>query len=312
NITLEPYSNLFITLISGVLLHNLVERKRSFSFKWLLYYTFIIIVSLIICYNGLSLRTSGNDKYKISLSEFRNKYEGNLGIWSNDPIYFNSDAKNFEYILIGSSHARHYYSYLEKSDLKVVSLALDGCNSTKNYYTESGGEICKDRYKFAIDFINKNPNKTIIWATLWDWMGGPRNKDIIYKNNDDLLINEVSSFINDINGRYKRIYLIGDVPGTKSLTFECLARNTLPLNRILNLSNCNEFQKYKENHDDQLLNSISTGFKNTFFIKSSNALCDNKKCRVIYNGEPIYTDYGHLSRTGANIVGNYIESKIAK
>ena len=121
---------------------------------------------------------------------------------------------------------------------------------------------------------------------------------------------EVTAFIGDINKSNSDIYLIGDVPGTKKLTFECMAKNSLPLNRYFNLGGCSDKQKYEDDGVDATLSSIARKYDNVHFIGAANSLCSSGECMLISEGKPIYTDYGHLSKYGANIVGKYIFSKV--
>lgn len=302
---------LISTLTLSFALYHFVEKRRNFGKAWVYLYAFCLLLSLIASLNGVRARTSGSDDYKMSLQEFRDKYEGSDGVKdSRNPIYFNSNEDDFEYILIGSSHAKHYYSYIRSSGLKVVSLALDGCNSTKNRYTNYHPESCAPRYSQVVDFINNHPGKKIVWATLWSWIGIQRNgvKDTNI-NALDVIDSEVNAFIEDINKSHSEIYLIGDVQGTKRLTFECMAKNSLPLNRYLNLGGCSDTQKYESDGIDEKLSSVAQKYQNVHFIGASNALCSDGMCRLIVEGKPVYTDYGHLSKYGADIVGKYIFSR---
>lgn len=302
---------LIATLTLSFALYTFVEKRRNFGKAWVYLYAFCLLLSLFASLNGVRARTSGSDDYKMSLQEFRDKYEGSDGVKDSlNPIYFNSNEDDFKYILIGSSHAKHYYSYIKSSGLKVVSLALDGCNSTKNRYTNYRPESCAPRYSQVVDFINNHPGKKVIWATLWSWIGIQRNgsKDINI-NPLDVIDAEVNAFIEDINKSHSDIYLIGDVQGTKRLTFECMAKNSLPLNRYLNLGGCSDTQKYESDGIDEKLSSVAEKYQNVHFIGASNSLCSDGVCRLIVEGKPVYTDYGHLSKYGADIVGKYIFSR---
>jgi peptidoglycan/LPS O-acetylase OafA/YrhL len=303
---------LISTLMLSFALYHFVEKRRSFGKIWVYLYVLCFLISLAVSLNGVRSRTSGSDDYRMSLQEFRDKYEGSDGVKDSlKPIFFNSNEDDFEYILIGSSHAKHYYSYIKSKGLKVVSLALDGCNSTKNRYTNYRPESCAPRYDQVVKFINGHPGKKVVWATLWTWVGIPRDSS---KNNNestlDVINEEVTAFIGDINKSNSDIYLIGDVPGTKKLTFECMAKNSLPLNRYFNLGGCSDKQKYEDDGVDATLSSIARKYDNVHFIGAANSLCSSGECMLISEGKPIYTDYGHLSKYGANIVGKYIFSKV--
>jgi hypothetical protein len=46
------------------------------------------------------------------------------------------------------------------------------------------------------------------------------------------------------------------------------------------------------------------------FIDPNEAICEQDKCKIIYDREPVYTDGGHLSIYGAELVTKYILSKV--
>ena len=121
--------------------------------------------------------------------------------------------------------------------------------------------------------------------------------------------NEIVEFINDIKGYYTDLYIIGDVQGTKQLSFECMARQSLIISKYFNIP-CNSLQKKIINKINDKLDNLSKSYNNVFFINAENALCNSEICLVIDNKETIYTDYHHLSKHGSNIVGSYIFNQI--
>ncbi|AZG98231.1 acyltransferase family protein [Proteus mirabilis] len=306
NIEINIITYFLVTISLSIIIYSLIERKRNYSYKFIFIYIFILILSNQISKNGFSYRVS-DDKAKLSLAEYRGKYEGHDGM-PLKTLYLNSNENDFEYILIGNSHARHYFHYIINNKLKVVSLAEDGCNSTKNYYSSYNKNICQETYNNTLKFIKENPNKKIIWATTWkdsmDGISRVNGKEVRYDPT-----NEVIEFINDIKGYYSDLYIIGDVQGTKQLSFECMARQSLTISKYFNIS-CNSLQKKIINKINDKLDNLSKSYHNVFFINAENALCNSETCLVIDNKETIYTDYHHLSKHGSNIVGSYIFNQI--
>ncbi|HGN0024317.1 TPA: acyltransferase family protein [Proteus mirabilis] len=306
NIEINIITYFLITISLSIIIYSLIEKKRNYSYKFIFIYILVLLLSNQISKNGFSYRVS-DDKAKLTLAEYREKYEGHDGMPYNT-LYLNSNKNDFEYILIGNSHARHYFHYIIENKIKVVSLAEDGCNSTKNYYSSYNKNICKETYNNTLKFIKENPNKKIIWATTWqENMNGisrANGKEIDYDP-----INELIEFINDTKDYYSNLYIIGDVQGTKQLSFECIAKQSLIMNKYLNIS-CDSLQKKTINNVNKRLDDLSKLYKNVFFINAENALCNNELCLVIDNEEPIYTDYHHLSKHGSSIVGSYIFKKI--
>ncbi|MFM4995564.1 acyltransferase family protein [Aeromonas sanarellii] len=306
----------FVGLFSlSLVIYYSVERRKDFGYKHLIVYIGILFASYYVSINGINSRLDDVKAYQVNAQTFRNENEGHAGVRdSASVIYFNSTEKDFEYVLVGSSHAKHYYDYIIKSGKKVASFALDGCNSTKNYVSGYNFKLCSQRYQQTVEFINSHPGKKIIWATVWTT---PTNKrEPLFDESkvpyNDRLKNEIVHFANDIKGSGAYIYLIGDTPGSKKLMFECLAKNALPINKLLNSAGCEETEKKEDKPDNAALQFVATTSKNIHFIDARNALCDTNVCKVILNAKPVYTDYGHLSKEGAKIVGEYIFNQMEK
>lgn len=306
-------SYLIITFAIAIALFYLVERRRDFSYKSAIIYTIAIISSYLVSINGVSSRLNDVKEFQVDAATYRAENEGHAGVSnSKSVIYFNASEKNFDYILIGSSHARHYYEYIIKSGKKVASLALDGCDSTKNYYySRLSPALCAARYKQTVEFINSHPGKKIIWASVWNKPENKRDADLVDSqiSSEERWKHEISFFMEDIKGSNSDVYLIGDTPGAKKLMFECLAKNSLPIYALFNSAGCEEFEKKEPKPINSALISSARSNDRVHFIDSRNSLCDENKCNVIINKKPVYTDYGHLSKEGSKIVGEYIFSE---
>lgn len=297
---------LILIIILTFTLHVFIERKRNYSWKFLVLFLITLALSSYVGKNGVSARLD-NREYSLSLQKFRDEYEGHAGVDDEKgEVFFNSNDGDFDYILIGDSHARHLYSYIESSGLKVVSFALDGCLSTENFYSQYNSETCAPRYEQIINFINTHPNKIIIWSSLWGRTGNleKRNGDISFS-----LENEIKLFIKKSNKN--QIFLIGSTPYSKYITYECLAKKELPINKLLNNINCPKTVINEKNLADDILMSIADSYPNVHYVKASNALCSPTECKVIDDKAPIFTDTSHLTRHGAEIVGSYIFNQIS-
>ncbi|EMH9439742.1 acyltransferase [Proteus mirabilis] len=306
----------FITLfLLSVSLYRLVEKKRNYGFGLIIVYLIVFSLCFWVAKDGVNSRV--NPDFQISRGEFRKKFEGHLGMPQSDGIqYFNSDESNFDYILIGDSHARHFFSYIKEHNLRVASLALDGCTSTKNYFSSYNKAMCEGRYDLEVEFIKKHPNKPVIISRNWPGLfpshiirndGGTIGKE----NLNNKIIEELDYFYSDINrGQY--IYILGDTPGSEKIIFECLAKADLPINKVINLSRCKDTQKKNVNTSNEDLLRFSSKYDNVTYIDTYSFLCDSKECLTIKDGMPIYTDSSHLSKYGAEIVGEGIFSIIGK
>lgn len=302
NIKIEFVTFFLITVILSATLYYFVEKKRDYKYGMILLYLITLSISYYVKIDGVSFRLS-NDDLKLSLSDYRRINEGHAGLkQSSDVIYINSDESDFEYVLIGSSHARHYNSFFIDNNIKVASFALDGCNSTKNQYNGDEGGDCDNVYSNSVEFIKKHPNKKIIWATLWNNWGAKYVRDGGEKSN---AINEIEYFMQDIEGSNSSVYIISEVPGASFIAFECLAKKDLPINKLISFD-CQKFEPKKHSKFNDDIVNLELKYKDLHLIDISKSLCSESSCMIIDNSIPIYTDYGHLSKHGANIVGRYI------
>ncbi|OTA18234.1 putative acetyltransferase [Xenorhabdus vietnamensis] len=316
NITINVYVYLLIVISISILIYETIEKKRSLNFKLFVAYVIAILSLYLVMIDGAKYRV--REDFQLKMSDYRSKFEGHLGIRNSDTIqYMNSTESDFDYILIGDSHARHYFSFIKDEKIKVASLALDGCNSTKNYYSSFNKEMCKIRYKKEIDFINSHPEKPIIISKLWPGINNStikRDANEKINNNDyeNIMIDELRSFINETSNSNHQYFIIGDTQGSNRVMFECLAKSSLPINKLFKLNDCDSYQMQRNRIYNIKLKEFSEGMKNVYYIDPDGALCDSGKCLVVYNDMPIYTDKTHLSKIGSSIVGNYIFKSINK
>ncbi|AUU38920.1 TPA: acyltransferase family protein [Proteus mirabilis] len=313
NLNLVIY--LIIVLLLSISLYILVEKKRDYGYGLIIVYLIVFLFGFLVSIDGVNSRV--NPDFQITRAEFRKKFEGHLGMPQSSGVqYFNSDESDFDYILIGDSHARHFFSYINGHNLKVASLALDGCTSTKNYFSSYNKAMCEGRYDLEVDFIKKHPNKPVIISRYWP---GLFPSHIIRNNGSTIgkgdlnhkIIKELDYFYSDIN-RGQDIYILGDTPGSEKIIFECLAKADLPINKVINFSRCKETQKRNVNISNEDLLIFSNKYDNITYIDTYSFLCDSNECLIIKDGEPIYTDSSHLSKYGAEIVGSGIFSIVSK
>ncbi|WP_311748336.1 acyltransferase family protein [Proteus penneri] len=312
NIEISIFTYFISTILLAFITYSVIEKRRNYKYGLTLCWVIALLLSYYISINGVSDRIK-NQEYKISTPEFRRLYEGHLGIKSEENIqYFNADENNFDYILIGDSHARHYYSYLKSSGVSVASFAFDGCTITKHFmrplnWSESAKNICLNRYNKVVEFINNNPGKKILWAMSWrdGNVGYKLNKNDNYQND---IISELEYFISDIKESKSSLYIIGDTQGSKRIMFECVASMDLPINRLIN--KCETHQDMYEQPINERFKEFAQSHKNIWFIDPNDLLCKDNKCIILDNNFPVYTDTNHLTKKYSNIVGEYIFNKI--
>lgn len=303
-----PYVAIVLSL--SLLCYYTVEKKRNYGKG--LFYSFlsVCIISYLVSLSGASFRIKNPD-YKLTLEEYREKYEGHSGLpATEDEMYINGNKNDFDYILVGDSHARHIFAYILNSDIKVASWATDSCKSTKHFFSKISYSFkleqrCKNRYEKVVSFINSNPGKKVIWMSAWrDGFIGKQRTAGDYKNN---IIDEIHYFLDDISGSKSEVFIVGDTQGSKKVMYECLANGSSPMGS--RFSGCERSAPYKRSAIDDDLSELSIKYGKFKFIRASDALCNNGWCEIIKDGMPVYTDTQHLTKKSARAVGEYIFRK---
>lgn len=304
---------LLITLICGIGSYYFIEKKK-WSILVITSVVVVVLVSILIIYktNGAAYRVS--PELSLTQGQFRSKYEGHMGRSNNVEVtYFNSTEDDFEYILLGNSHARHYFSYIDKSNIKLAEITLDGCFSMKNHYTSYDKENCMQVYDLTIDFIRKNPNKKIIISYALPGQAINRQTGSVNTEFNEALLNEeLDALMLEITNSNSIAFFVGDTPRSKNSMFSCLAESQLIGPQLLNKS-CSNKEPLRTNENNKKLAKYAQGNKNAYYIDPTPALCDDKYCSVLtIDNKLIYTDTDHLSIYGADIVGKYIFDEIKK
>ena len=300
-----------MSLAMGFISYNLVEKKRSLIIRnfsdVIRFRPFIYMACVLLTTYSMSLM-NGFDKlppeYKLTKQQFRDKYEGHLGLYGKgrEPLYINTDKNDFDIILIGDSYARHYYSFLKDSGFKVASLAIDGCYSTHNNYNIDSA-LCKDRFKDEIELIKNHKNKNIIISRNWNSLSSSRFFDRAgnkIQASPEILINDLREVIDAAGKSGSDVYIIGNSQGATKPPFKIIAKEFLLGNEVKE-----SYENKKETIMGNMLinNPLEMKYK---FMDISKPLCNERNCLTIKDGQAIYTDAGHLSKFGSNLVGEGI------
>lgn len=306
----------YLVLVLGV---SFMSYKSIESHKWKVSYILVLLTGVGLCAFYVAKDGAGfrvNNDFRLGRQQFRNKFEGHLFIKGEKggPAYINSTEDDFDYILVGDSHARHYNSFFAENNIKVASLALDGCSSWKNVYKKKKNGLCEDRYFVEIDFIKQHPGKKVIISREWpgmskNFINRTTGEKINEEEIPELFIKEVDQFIEDTKGYADSVHIVGDNQGSRIIAYQALAKRDLPIYRLLGSQITDKKQAYRENSYNRILqeNASISGYN---FIDPSPALCENGQCFIIKDKDPLYTDHTHLSKMGAEIIGKYIMKNI--
>ncbi|HAU5546386.1 TPA: acyltransferase [Proteus mirabilis] len=318
NIDISIFSYFSITILISYSIFNLIEKKRNYNYGLLLFYIFTSLSSYYISINGISSRLSGDKKNETDLVEYHRKFYGGEGISNKvGVIYKNNDSYN-NLVIFGDSFSRQYGNYLNKQKMNYIGFFQDGCfsaNGVYNVYDPKLKNECISRWVEFSKYIQIDKKSPIVLAQGW-------KSDLALKSNkDDTIAVKPYEFIDfqdkfideivKISGEERNIYIIGRPTGVRKNIYQCLSENKLPIYKYINISPCKKPTLKRDIKINNHLKELSLKYKNVFFIDPNDILCNDELCMVVdKKGNPIYSDTAHLSIYGAEVVGEYIISKI--
>ncbi|MEZ8051424.1 MULTISPECIES: acyltransferase family protein [Vibrio] len=286
---------------------NLESLMGILNFKPLIYLIAVLSISYIASLtNGINNLPAD---YELSKQAFRDKYEGHLGLYGKgrEPVFLNSDLSDFDVVLIGDSYARHYYSYFKNSEMKVASLAVDGCYSTRDFFNKSD-DLCKFRYQDEINFLREHKNKSVIISRSW---GGSDERVVVSRESNDKVLIDVQTMLKQLNDLIRvasesghKVYVVGNNQGADIAPFKTVADLLLSGESVTDLK-----EPLKGNPIGQILKDNKSNLNYTF-LDVTESLCESGSCFTVSDGQVVYTDKGHFSKFGADFVGRTLFENI--
>lgn len=232
------------------------------------------------------------------------------GAIAPDKCSSNSDKP--EILLIGDSHAGHYYKALTSSDLKVAIIWNGGC------YPGSTTSRCVEKQK-AIEWYIESNRANIKMILLAGYLnlylnerrisGEPNNsldrKGLVdaarLRGGDPSAIHFVTSdyinFLTKIRNLNIRIGIVGDVPELNRTPLGCHIRN-----------DCNQVtprQAIEESQSNarEIFAKLAESFPSLQFFSPLVDFCDAKYCYSEVDGKLLYFDDNHLNENGSYMAG---------
>lgn len=314
NLGLPLYLYLIITLILSVGSYYLIEKRR-WSVKSILVAFALVFIPLTYVYSTKGAVDRVDEKYSLSAKEFHSKYYGGTGYAGYKKTYINTlEGASYDYFIMGDSYSRQYAKFIEENGIKTLNWFSDGCMNYPNYTQYRDGQEYMRCSQLFVDTEKdiKNNQSNFIIAYSWNTYSLVEkgkglepisfNKDA--KKYNSIIEGELDSII-QLMPASKNIYLVG-VPSKPSYQiFNCLAGTQL-LGKKLFKPTCAEFIPRNEPDINQFLKDFAEQRARVYYIDPNEVLCTDKGCRMIIDGEPIFSDMGHLSIYGADLVGKYI------
>lgn len=302
---------LIVIGVLAVLSYHLIEKKRSYAWKFLILYVLLIgLVQITVNHHGYKSR------YEVGIP-----FGAGL-IWPIEDITpsFNNAEHNTQVLILGDSHAKHFVDYFTQNNVKIQIISnngtycysLDKCIGSKKYFIDP---ITK-QYGSLVNYLNLIDNtiavqeKTVPIIISHRWYQHFKDN---YQNLEQYLNAGIGKFISKYADR--QFIVVGSLFGVEAIDniTQCYMikeyNKYLPTALIDNL-NCQQknilfddkFRKIN-NH----LKAFTLQYPNVSFIDPNPAICNNYYCRLFDDkGNPLFSDDNHLSIYGANFIGSKI------
>ncbi|NMZ35355.1 acyltransferase family protein [Pseudomonas proteolytica] len=301
NVSFPLYLAVVIAASFG--LYHIVESKRGAPKRFMAAYGLIMLAAMLV-YNGGAGYRVDNSIYKLNLQQYRDKYEGHAAVADTPGVqYFNATADDFDYILIGDSHARHYFSYIINSGKKVASFARNGCYSIGLDASANDGSPCYVRAAEQLEFIKKHPGKKVIVA--FSWPPGFEQSGGVGK-----ILADVNSLVNAAGVLSSNFYVVSKINGSPYVALSCLSKQPLPIYTYLEMIDCPGTAKKVNWNINAKMKSWIGANRRVHFIDISIPLCKGEDCLIWDKEGTVYTDNSHLTRYGSDKVGSYIFKQV--
>ncbi len=235
-------------------------------------------------------------------------------------------------VLLGDSHMGMlfnglYQELLKPNDIKAFNsgsgsgrykfscFKLPGLiNSNKENYINQ----CGQQYDEAIKTVNKSNATLIISYQYFQKLGAlysDDGKDISIDVKSKTQFSDYCNFTQALDQvrkdiGFKKIILIGDVPRSSYIAINCIAKL-----KWFNKNSCSNNDSINRNtgaiNVNRVLKEYASKHKNVYFINPYDTFCKNGYCmNVDKNGTPLYTDGGHLSKTGSIYFISHIKDEL--
>ncbi len=314
---------IFTILILSILSYQLIENSRNYGWKFFFLYLAVA---------GLTIYTT--DKKGFSERYLETTNFGGEGSLDFKPC-FNNQENRADFILIGDSHAQHFWSFFKEKEIDIALFCTSGtycydeknCTFSKPNFVHdinnlygSLDNFIKEREKFIASFPDTTP---VVVSQKWVQHF---NENVLNLSNKDpgYFDKQIKKFKYGLGKLFeqfpqKNFYVLGSLVGSSTIYTVRECNNIKQLNKyippyLLGKLECGEPKIKYDNRYIQvnnLLKEFLADYKNVTYIDPNDAICKNGSCKVVdSNNKSYYWDDNHLSKEGAEVIGKYILNNI--
>lgn len=228
-------------------------------------------------------------------------------------------------LIMGDSLIRQYADALDqtfkKNGIKAHYAIEDGCFIAPGYTRIRSGQlltVCTERMEHMLAYIEDKPHLPLIismnWQNYKDTLTTTDGTPIPLEEQDvflDFLKASMLQILEAVGDR--KLVAIGIPAGVEVKTglASCLERPSYLPQGCLDKLNTDRDKAYGR-QVNEALTQLAEENQNFIFLNPDKALCDEKSCQSLSNGEFVYSDFLHLSKRGAEVVIAYFEDDIKR
>ena len=330
------FISLLIVFTISFLNYEFIEKKFRFQIRFTYTATAIlfsyVFLSLFVLIYSSSFKINHQDHYSQNiLNSFKTTNDENI-CFKNDIVkrdfscqLGNLEKENFDFIILGDSHANSYYNFFEKhskeNNLKGILISHPACIPLLNTYMLSTKEVkssCKNTVENTYKLISENRIKNVILIARWNkytfgnYSGnnlnfisnkkfGPRNL-IETQNSFKLGIKNTISKFSEINTNVIIFQQPPEQRFNSKFVFRILSKkNKLNSEQIEKKST--KTKDYKKIHKSTNLTFKNLRKNNLYsfrYFELENHFCDLNSCVIGDENGSFYADENHLSFNGVD------------
>lgn len=336
-----------VSFISAYLTYWLIEkpiRSRNSVFKNVTLLCLMVIFMVTLGY--YSYIKEGFPKYR--LIEFQSlyapfKWDNSWGydlrcrkqFPNQDQCLQTLDSSKYDAVIIGDSHAHHYYwngisNFYKNLKKNLVLMGAGGC--VPFFDLESGGkgsaDYCVEKINAGLDFALKTDSvKTIILASRGPmYFSGhgfgdvdPRDRFLFYKSKPHLktyppMFEEaMRGTLERLIKAKKQVIFIIDIPELGFDPMQCV--KTRPYFGHVVKNPCAVTRREFEDRNNEYVRTVESvlkEFPSVLAFRPSKYLCDSQLCWASKDGKMLYRNSDHLSFEGSQFVGDKFSQEMSK
>lgn len=226
--------------------------------------------------------------------------------------------------LVGNSHAQHIIPMLHVAsgqiEIAYSALTISNCRMTSGLQVMPAinyqFDLCKRYFDEIVAYIRENAEKgDIVLFGARSFFDKPAAKEgvlpsNVYVGNKRLTqleaykksVQEIASFIKDMNGKGVSIIFAGPTPEFESTAVQCV-EEWFRVNRDGCSVSVDSVNKKRKNYLE-FLSDLGEGFPFVCFWDPLPSICDGQVCRVVRNNKLMFRDKHHLSTFGSNALAD--------